>query len=213
MTGLLSLLLFALPARSLEIHPHPIVTDKRLTLTRDYCKQHYGLDSAELKDPQIIVIHATELSTLKASFEAFKADTLSPLRKDLSGHGEVNVGVHFLVDRNGDVYSLLPLSVVGRHVIGLNHVSIGIENVGFADKLTSAQLEADVSLVEDLLKSQPTLQYLIGHYEYTDKKLPHYALYKELDLRYRPTYKTDPGRKFMKELRKKLASDDVDLKD
>jgi N-acetyl-anhydromuramyl-L-alanine amidase AmpD len=117
------------------------------------------------------------------------------------------------VDRDGDIYSLLPLDVIGRHVIGLNHVSIGIENVGVSDKLTQVQLEADAALVQDLLKREPTLHYLIGHFEYTKKNLPHYSLYKELDTKYRPTYKTDPGRRFMTELRKKLASRGVKLAD
>ena len=203
---LLLALLLTLPLHALEIRSHPVLSEKRLELTRDYCKRHYGLASAELKSPQIIVIHATELPTLKSSFAAFDSDVLSSDRKELQGHGQLNVGVHFVVDTNGDIYSLLPLDVVGRHAIGLNHVSIGIENVGFAEKLTAAQLEADVALVRDLAAREPALRYLIGHYEYAVKSLPHHRLFRELDPRYRPTVKTDPGRKFMGELRKRLAA-------
>jgi N-acetyl-anhydromuramyl-L-alanine amidase AmpD len=210
---LLFILFIAAPLHAIAIHPHPILSEKRLELTRRYCKDHYGLESAELKEPRILVIHSTDIKTLKGSFAAFAPDTLSPSRKELSGHGDVNVGVHFLIDRNGDVYSLLPLNVIGRHAIGLNHVAIGIENVGFPDQLTPEQLAADLALVEDLIKIAPSLTYLIGHYEYTDKSLPHFALFKDLDTKYRPTVKSDPGRKFMSALRKKLVSAGITLAD
>ena len=198
-------------ARGIEIAPAPIITPRRLELTREYCKRHYGLDSARLQDPQIIVIHATEMAEFKASLAAMRPDTLGPSRQELRGGGELNVGVHFLVDTDGRVYSLLPLDIIGRHAIGLNHVSIGVENVGFAGKLTPAQVEADAALVQDLLKRAPSLKYLIGHYEYNDKRLPHHALFKERDAGYKTTIKSDPGRAFMSALRKRLAEFDVAL--
>ena len=131
----------------------------------------------------------------------------------MNDFGDVNVGVHFVVDANGDVYSLLPLDVIGRHAIGFNHVSIGIENVGFSDKLTKAQEEADVALVQDILKKRPAVEYLVGHHEYVEKTRAHYRLYKELVEKYEPTVKSDPGPAFMKALRGDLSERGVRLQD
>lgn len=203
-SGIFVSLFLTLSAAALEIHPHPIVKPKRLALTRAYCKAHYGLDGAALKDPQIIVVHDTEIATLAGSFKAFAPDELSASRREIAGHGDVNVGVHFLVDRDGQVYSLLPLDVIGRHAIGFNYTAVGIENVGFTDKLTPEQIDADAALIADLKKRLPTLKYLIGHYEYIDKNRSHYKLYRELDPKYAPTVKADPGRSFMSALRDKL---------
>jgi len=206
--GVLALLL-ALPVLAVTVKPFPVATPARLALTRQYCLRHYGRDSAALAAPQIIVIHATEVQTLEASLQAFKADKLPPARKDLRAGGELNVGVHFVVDRNGDIYSLLPLDLVGRHVIGFNYTAIGIENVGFSGHLTPAQLDANAALVEDLVQRLPSLHYLIGHYEYTDRSLPHYALFLERAADYRLTQKSDPGKDFMKKLRVLLGKHGV----
>jgi N-acetyl-anhydromuramyl-L-alanine amidase AmpD len=192
-------------AGSPAIHPHPIVTERRLELTRRYCKTHYGIDSSRLIDPQIVVVHATEIATLEATLKSFEPDTIDPGRGYLNEHGGVNVGVHFVVDRNGDIYSLLPLEVIGRHAIGLNHVSVGIENVGFSDKLTKEQVDADAALIADLAKRLRSLKYVIGHHEYVDRKRPHYVLYRELDPKYAPTQKSDPGPAFMSSLRRELS--------
>lgn len=209
----LLVLLLGASVDALETRSYPILSQRRLELTRQYVKQHYGLDSTRLKDPQIIVIHATEIATLEKTLKTFKPDTIDPARKDLSKASRLNVGIHFVVDRDGAILSLLPLDVIARHAVGLNHVSIGIENVGSSADLTDAQLKADVLLVKDLVAQRPTLRYLIGHHEYVDKSRPHYTLYKELDAAYAPTHKSDPGAKFMADLRAELAGQDIRLQD
>lgn len=205
--------LLAVPIRGLETRSYPIVTERRLELTRQYVKQHYGLGSAQMKNPQIIVIHATEIATLENTLKTFKPDTIDPSRKDLKKSSTLNVGVHFVVDRDGTVYALLPLDIIGRHAIGLNHVSLGIENVGSSGDLTAAQLQANVLLVQDLMRRRPTLRFLVGHHEYVDQSRPHYRLYKELDAAYRPTHKSDPGARFMDDLRAALAGQAIRLQD
>jgi len=198
--------LAAAPLAALEIKPHPILTERRLALTRAYAKAHYGLDDAALKDPKLIVIHDTEIATLAATFAAFAPDVLPSARAELKGGGEVNVGVHFVVDRDGTVYSLLPLDVIGRHAIGFNHAAIGVENVAKdASALTGAQVAADAELVADLVKRFPSIRCLIGHHEYQKRDLPHFKLYKELVRSYRPAFKSDPGPAFMRKLRADLA--------
>lgn len=186
----------------LTIKPHPIVSEERLALTREYNRIHYGIDSHVLKNPAIVVIHHTAIASLEGSFKAFQAARLPGHRKYIKNFGSVNVGVHFLVDKNGDIYSLLPMDIAGRHAIGLNHVALGIENVAKGpQELTEAQLLANAALVRYLKDRHPSLKYLVGHHEYTLKELPHYRLYKELDPKYRPTIKSDPGAAFMKKLR------------
>ena len=210
--ALAAALVASAPAAALEIKAHPIVDARRLALTRAYAKAHYGLDSAALKAPSLIVIHDTEIATLADTFKAFAPDVLPAARAELSGGGEVNVGVHFVVDRDGAVYSLLPLDVMGRHAIGYNHVSVGIENVAKdASALTDAQVAADAALVVDLVARLPTIRYLIGHHEYVVKGLPHDRLYKELVKSYAPTVKRDPGPDFMRKLRAELARRGVAL--
>ena len=89
---------------------------------------------------------------------------------------------------------------MGRHVIGLNHVALGIENIGGTSDtpLTKAQLKANIWLVE-YLSEKYNIEYLIGHYEYT--KFEGHQLWLEKDEGYR-TKKTDPGKDFMQKVRK-----------
>src|SRR3989344_1257539 len=201
-------------AAAQEFKEFPIVNPKRLELAKEYSRQHYGVDSYDLKDPKIIVIHYTGIPTLQKSLDAFRAAFLPGHRREIKGHGLVNVGVHFVVDRNGDVYTLLPTNVIGRHVIGFNHVSIGIENVAAnANQLTEKQLVTNVMLVKWLTGQFPSIEYLIGHHEYQRSELPHYRLFKELDGNYKPTIKLDPGKKFMDELRRQLQRAGIHLND
>ena len=163
------------------------------------------MDTYALNNPKIIVIHYTANGSLQGSLECFKPAVVSRNRKYIRKFGRLNVGVHFVVARNGDIYSLLPTSIIGRHVIGFNHCSIGIENVAGDDsELTRQQLESNAALVKDLIEKHPSIEFLIGHHEYTDRKLPHYRLYLQKDREYQPTAKSDPGDLFMSDLRRLL---------
>ena len=66
--------------------------------------------------------------------------------------GWSDIGYHFLIDRDGTIYQLLPDTTFARHVIGLNHSAIGIENIGDGNKypLTDAQLKANIELINSL---------------------------------------------------------------
>ena len=207
-------IIIAAAAIAQEFKEFPIVNPKRLELAKEYSRQHYGVDSYDLKDPKIIVIHYTGIPTLQKSLDAFRAAFLPGHRKEIKNHGRVNVGVHFVVDRNGDIYTLLPTNVIGRHTIGFNHVSLGIENVAAdASQLTEKQLVANVMLVKRLTGQFPSIEYLIGHHEYQRSEFPHYRLFKELDGHYKPTIKLDPGKKFMDELRGQLRLAGIRLRD
>lgn len=178
----------------------PIQFDKkRIALTRDYQLTHYGIDSESIEiEPRMIVLHWACIPTFKATFRTFNPPTFPPnsmRQKDLPG--DLNVSSHFVVDRDGGIYQLMPETWMARHVIGLNHYAIGIENVGGIDgkdDMTDAQTKANAFLVCYLKKKYPKIKYVIGHNDYLNfKKTP---LWLERDPNYQ-TSKTDPGPHFL----------------
>ena len=185
-----------------KIIDRPIIYDStRNSLSLQYLKERHGLEQSEpTLTPKMIVSHWTAINTLENSFNAFNSVTLRG-RKDLSEASLLNVSIHFLVDRDGTIYRLMPENMMARHVIGLNWCALGIENVGDGNKfpLTEAQLEANIFIVKYLRKKYKTIEYLIGHYEYTT--FQNTELWKETNPNYR-TEKTDPGDEFMEKLRK-----------
>ena len=140
---------------------------------------------------------------MEATFNTFNPSTLSNNRADIQSAGALNVSSQFLVDTDGTIYRLMPETTMARHVIGLNHCAIGIENVGpGADgKLTLAQLESNVILINYLQKKYP-IKFVIGHYEY--QNFVGHPLWLEKDAGYR-TEKVDPGIEFMEALRKQIG--------
>lgn len=183
-----------------------IFDDMRLRLTANYCFTHYGRESAELREPQMIVVHYTAFSTLDESYRFFAPPRLDKIsRRDIKSGGAVNVSAHYLVDRDGTIMQLAPDNVVCRHTIGFNQTAIGIENVGrSAADLTDAQASATAGLISRLVVRHPSIAYLIGHYEYREAGLPHYQLFKENDRSYKFTDKIDPGSSFMARVRSLL---------
>jgi hypothetical protein len=207
-----------------ESHRTPIDAE-RVRLTRDYLAIHDPAALAALPDgdgaaaiaftPRLIVVHYTAKPTLVESLAEFAPLEIDAGRELVAANGRLNVGVQFVVDRGGEIYALYPETAIARHVIGLNAVAIGIENVGDADlgesgaghaPLTAAQLDADAALVRYLVAAHPTIQYLIGHQEYRqleDPRHPAHGLFREAVPGYR-TEKKDPGRRFLGRLRQAL---------
>jgi N-acetyl-anhydromuramyl-L-alanine amidase AmpD len=163
-------------------------------------KDRYGLEK-ESPDivPKMIVLHWTVIPTFEKSFEAFNPAILPNSRPDINAAGALNVSSHFMVDRDGTIYRLMPETTMARHVIGLNHCAIGVENVGgdTGQPLTKAQLKSNIWLVRYLADIYD-IEYLIGHYEYT--KFENHPLWLEQDEGYR-TQKSDPGTDFMENVR------------
>lgn len=187
----------------ISIVDRPITFDQqRKDLSLEYLRTHYGLLQTEPRiEPKMIVVHWTEIPTLEASFRAFEPSILGG-RPDIEGAGALNVSAHYLVDREGTIFRLLPDTLMARHVIGLNHCAIGIENVGGTPEtpLTDAQLKSNVLLIQRLLK-QYAIDHVIGHYEYM--QFEDHPLWKEIDNGYR-TEKVDPGEAFMQRLRNRI---------
>ncbi|MFS4468305.1 N-acetylmuramoyl-L-alanine amidase [Maribacter sp. 2210JD10-5] len=179
----------------------PIVfNDEREALTLEYLENRYGLvQNTPTIVPKMIVLHWTVIPTFEKSFEAFDNPTLPNWRPEIKDISGLNVSSQFMIDRDGTIYRLLPETTMARHVIGLNHCAIGIENVGGTEKLplTKAQLKSNIWLVR-YLKDKYDIDYLIGHYEYT--LFENHPLWLERDDGYR-TKKTDPGQYFMQKVR------------
>ncbi|MEM9141683.1 MAG: peptidoglycan recognition family protein [Bacteroidota bacterium] len=193
-----------------EIVDKPVVFDaERKKLSLEYLADRYGLEQEEPTiNPKMIVLHWTVIPTFEKSFAAFNTPTLPSSRSEITSAGKLNVSSQFMVDRDGTIYRLMPETTMARHVIGLNHCAIGVENVGGGQDLplTQAQLESNIWLVRYLAKKYD-IEYLIGHYEYT--RFENHPLWLEKDDGYR-TQKTDPGEDFMQKMRK--ATKNLNLK-
>lgn len=177
---------------------------ERERLTLEYRRTHSDPNATDLTiEPSVIVLHYTGGSSAKATRGYFDEPTIEASRKELARAGRVNVSAHFVVDRDGTIYQLQPVTRFARHCIGLNHTAIGIENAGDEAKypLTEAQVAADAALIRQLA-SQHAITHLLGHHEVMG--LRESPLYLELD----PAYKNDkgdPGKAFMAKVRAKVA--------
>jgi N-acetyl-anhydromuramyl-L-alanine amidase AmpD len=205
-SGLILILFFLLacsPKPTFRIIEKPITWNaEREQLSLQYLKNRHGLDQKSATiSPRMVVVHWTAIENIEVTFDVFNPPTLGG-RADLTNASNLNVSSQFLIDRDGTIFRLLPDTTFARHVIGLNYLAIGIENVGGADDpLTKAQLKANEMLIRYLKKKYP-IDYVIGHHEY--QKFQSTDLWKEADPDYR-TIKTDPGDQFMEKLRKNLA--------
>jgi hypothetical protein len=194
----------------------PVIVDapmawsaERERLTLAYRKQHSDPDAPDLAiDPRVIVLHYTGGGSAAATRRYFDHLRIESSRKQLAAAGAVNVSAHFIVDRDGTIYQLQPPTRFARHCIGMNHIAIGIENVGdeATFPLTEAQAAADAALVRDLAR-RFGITHLLGHHEVmTFRDHPYYV---ERDPAYRNT-KPDPGPRFMALVRARVA--DVELR-
>ncbi len=187
----------------------PILFDaKRIELTREYRQQHYGIKEKSIVIvPKMIVLHWTGDPSLQSVFNFLYPPVLKGRPDIEQSPVDVNVSAQFLVDRDGRIYQLMPSNWMARHIIGLNNIAIGIENVGTGN-LTQAQVTANAALIRYLAQQYPSIRYLIGHYEYG--RFKDTALWQEKDPNYF-THKVDPGPQFMRAIRSKVQ--DLHLKD
>jgi hypothetical protein len=195
----------AIDAAPLAIVDAPLAwSDERARLTLDYRRRHSDPSATDLEIvPRVIVLHFTGGDSAAATRAYFDQPHIEAARAVLARAGAVNVSSHFLVDRDGTIYRLQPETRYARHCIGLDHIAIGIENVGDEARwpLTDAQVAADASLVRDLARRYP-ITHLLGHYEVMQFRANPY--YVERDPSYRNS-KDDPGPRFMAAVRARLG--------
>ena len=177
---------------------------ERERLTLDYRRKHSDPHARDLAiAPRVIVLHYTDGGSAQATRGYFDHTRIEAARKELARGGAVNVSAHYLVDRDGTIYHLQPETRYARHCIGLNHIAIGIENVGNAKEfpLTEAQVVADAALVRDLAQ-RFAITHLLGHHE--AMRFRDHPYFVELDRGYRND-KDDPGAAFMARVRERVA--------
>ncbi|MCB0862572.1 MAG: N-acetylmuramoyl-L-alanine amidase [Solirubrobacterales bacterium] len=111
------------------IHRHfiPFGAKRKHQMAR-YSLRHYGVRAWRLKQPKQIVEHVAVAGTVAQVIHAFAPD-----RPDPEFHELPNVCAHFVVSGSGRVVQLVPTGIRCRHVVGLNHVAIGIEHTGYSD--------------------------------------------------------------------------------
>jgi N-acetylmuramoyl-L-alanine amidase len=188
-----------------RIVDRPIKFDaEREQLTLAYRRAHSDPEAKDIEiEPRMIVLHYTAGGSAKGTINYFDSVHLEKGRKKLHSGGELNVSAHFVVDRDGTIYRLMPETRMARHCIGLNHIAIGIENVGDDKRwpLTEAQVKADAALVRYLAGRFP-ITHLIGHSEY--RRMEGHPYFVERDPAYR-NQKPDPGDAFLKSVRAEVA--------
>ena len=203
-TLLVALLVMTSLVNAQEIIQKPIIfDDERKSLSLAYLSERYGIEQDEATIvPQMVVVHWTVIPTFEASFRTFNQAKLPSSRTGIKSAGALNVSSQYMIDRDGTIYQLMPDTTFARHVIGLNHCAIGIENIGGTKDLpmTDAQLKSNIELIR-MLSGKHDIEYVIGHHEY--KTFIGHELWKEKDPDYL-TVKSDPGDKFMNDIRNSL---------
>jgi beta-N-acetylhexosaminidase len=143
LAALAATLAAAAPMPAIVQKPIPFPTSRKHEMAA-YARRHYGIDSYRLRDPKVIVEHYTVTATFQQTFNTFAPDNPDPELKELPG-----TCAHYVIDRDGKIYQLVPRSIMCRHTVGLNYTAIGIEHVGFSDGeilRNAKQLDASLRL-------------------------------------------------------------------
>jgi N-acetylmuramoyl-L-alanine amidase len=160
---LLAVFALTVPRPAIVQKPIPFGA-KRKAESAAYAKRHYGLDTWHLRRPHVIVEHYTASTTFGSAYSTFAADVPDAELHELPG-----TCAHFVVDTDGTIYQLVPLTVMCRHTVGLNYTAIGIEHVGTSDAEilgNARQLRASIALTLWLMQRfRISLANVIGHNE------------------------------------------------
>ena len=163
MLTFLSVFLLGLAPPPIVQKPIPFGPARRAE-TVAYAKRHYGLATWRLQGPHVIVEHYTASDSFSSAWSTFASDTPDGELGELPG-----TCAHFVVDRDGTIYQLVPLTTICRHTVGLNWTAIGIEHVGTSDAQIlddPAQLHASLRLTLWLMtRFRISLPNVIGHAE------------------------------------------------
>jgi beta-N-acetylhexosaminidase len=148
----------------------PIVRDfipfpkKRVDEMRHYARRHYGLNTALLRHPHVIVEHYTAGTSYESAYNTFAPDV-----PDIELHELPGVCAHYVIDRGGRIHQLVRLRYMCRHTVGLNYTAIGIEHVGTSDESVMGdrkQLRASLRLTRWLMgRYSIRRSNVIGHSE------------------------------------------------
>ena len=141
--------------------PFPAV---RKAETAAYSLRHYGSATWKLASPHVIVEHYTANDSFQATWNTFAPDVPDSELHELPG-----TCAHFVIDTDGTIYQVVPLTIRCRHTVGLNWTAIGIEHVGTSDASILSnprQLHASLALTVWLMsRYHVSLGDVIGHSE------------------------------------------------
>lgn len=184
------------PAIQKRLIPYPA---SRLNDMAGYSKRHYGEFTYRLDNPRQIVIHYAVANSIDAIYNTF-----APNRPDPEFGELPNVCSQFAVGARGETVKFVRPNIRCRHVVGLNHVSIGIEHVGFSDGEVlgrKRQLKASLRLTQFLrCRFGIPVKDVIGHNESLRSRF-----YKELDPDFSGQTHGDFKRSSMRVYRRALA--------
>lgn len=137
---------------------------KRKAEMAAYALRHYGIDTWRLTSPHVIVEHYTASEAFSSTYNYFAGDTPDVELGELPG-----VCAHFVIDKDGTIYQLVPVTIMCRHTVGLNYTAIGIEHVGTSDQeilSNPRQLASSLALTVWLMQQEHIqLRNVIGHNE------------------------------------------------
>jgi N-acetylmuramoyl-L-alanine amidase len=143
--------------------PIPFGAQRRAEMVQ-YAARHYGLHTWRLDHPKVIVEHYTASNSFSSAWNTFANDAPDSELHELPG-----TCAHFVIDRDGTIYQLVPLNTMCRHTVGLNWTAIGIEHVGTSDASilqNPRQLAASLKLTLWLMhRFDISLPNVIGHNE------------------------------------------------
>jgi hypothetical protein len=129
-----------------------------------YARRHYGIDDYRLRRPRVIVQHYTVTDSFQPVF-----DTFAPNVPDQELHELPGICSHFVIDRDGAIFRLVPATIMCRHTVGLNYTAIGIEHVGQSDGQVlgnARQMAASLRLTRMLQgRYEIRTRNVIGHNE------------------------------------------------
>jgi len=165
------LLLAVAATVAVGLPPKPAIVQKpipfgaaRRAETAAYAKRHYGIATWRLRSPHVIVEHYTATTSFASAWNTFASDAPDAELGERPG-----TCAHFVIDRDGTIYQLVPLGVICRHTVGLNWTAIGIEHVGTSDRSildNPRQLQASLRLTLWLMsRYRISLPNVIGHAE------------------------------------------------
>lgn len=182
------------PIRKMLI-PYP---KKRKRDMAAYSKRHYGGYKWRLRNPKLIVIHYAVAGSIRTIYNTF-----APNQPDVEFGELPGVCSQYAVGAGGGSVKFVSPSIRCRHVVGLNHVAIGIEHVGFSDADVlnrPAQLNGSLELTQWLrCRFGIPVEGVIGHNESLSS-----PYYKELDPRFKGKTHGDFNRASMDTYRAEL---------
>ena len=152
------------PAKpSVAQRPIPFSAARR-SETAAYALRHYGVSTWRLRNPHVIVEHYTASDSFSSAWNTFASDAPDPELRERPG-----TCAHFVIDRDGTIYQLVPLTTICRHTVGLNWTAIGIEHVATSDASivgNARQLASSLALTLWLMhRYDIALPNVIGHSE------------------------------------------------